>query len=136
MKSFFVFLLTAIAVSAAQRPNIIFFLSDDHRWDRLGCAGHPFLKTPNIDKLATEGVLLTNYFTNWLCGPSRASFLTGRYPVRTGFWSAPNETNLPANESTIAQEMKDAGYRTALVRVPVAADRWSDPTVRCTLCLR
>jgi len=42
----------ALVAQAAQRPNIIFFLSDDHHWDRLGCTGHPVLKTPNIDKLA------------------------------------------------------------------------------------
>lgn len=80
MKSFFVFLLTAIAVSAAQRPNIIFFLSDDHRWDRLGCAGHPFLKTPNIDKLAAEGARFPNMFvTTSICAASRATILTARF---------------------------------------------------------
>ena len=66
MKHIFIFLCLAagVAAQAAQRPNIIFFLSDDHRWDRLGCAGHPFLKTPNIDKLAAEGVRVPNMFVD------------------------------------------------------------------------
>jgi hypothetical protein len=47
---------------AADRPNILFFLSDDHRWDRMGCAGNPFLKTPTMDRLAAEGVRFSNMF--------------------------------------------------------------------------
>lgn len=59
------------------RPNIIFILTDDQRWDHLGCMGHPFLKTPGMDRLASEGVHFTNTFcTTSLCSPSRASFLT------------------------------------------------------------
>ena len=49
---------------AADRPNIIFFLSDDHRWDRMGCAGHPFLKTPTMDRLAAQGVRFSNMFVD------------------------------------------------------------------------
>ena len=47
---------------AGDRPDILFFLSDDHRWDRMGCAGHPFLKTPTMDRLAAEGVRFSNMF--------------------------------------------------------------------------
>ena len=61
------------------RPNIVFILSDDHRWDIMGHKGHPFIKTPNLDRLAKEGVSFHNSFvTTALCSPSRASFLTGR----------------------------------------------------------
>jgi len=68
-------------VSAGGRmPNIIFILTDDHRWDAFSCMDHPFLKTPNLDRIAGEGVMFENSFcTTSLCSPSRASFLTGQY---------------------------------------------------------
>src|SRR5690242_1388889 len=62
------------------RPNFIVIIVDDQRWDALGCLGHPFLKTPNIDRLRAEGALCANAFvTTSLCAPSRASFVTGTY---------------------------------------------------------
>ena len=72
----------------AERPNIIFILTDDQRWDAMGCAGHPWLKTPNMDRLAREGVMFRNAFvTTSLCSPSRASFLTGQYAHSHGVWT-------------------------------------------------
>jgi N-acetylglucosamine-6-sulfatase len=69
-------------VEAAGRdglPNIVFILSDNQRWDFMGCAGHPFVRTPHLDRLAEEGILFSNAFvTTSLCSPSRASFLTGQ----------------------------------------------------------
>src|SRR5256885_4844967 len=63
--------------SAAARPNIVFILIDDLRWDELGCTGHPFAKTPHVDRIAREGVTFRNAFvTTPLCSPSRASYLT------------------------------------------------------------
>ncbi len=60
------------------RPNIVFILMDDLRFDELGCVGHPFAKTPNIDRLAKEGAIFKNAFaTTPLCSPSRACFMTG-----------------------------------------------------------
>src|SRR5437764_5017215 len=65
---------------AGARPNIVFILMDDLRWDELGCAGHPFIRTPNIDRLARDGATFRNAFvTTPLCSPSRASFLTAQY---------------------------------------------------------
>ena len=62
------------------RPNFLFILIDDLRFNALACVGHPFVKTPNIDRLAREGATFTNAFvTTPLCSPSRASYLTGRY---------------------------------------------------------
>ncbi|MHC5091695.1 MAG: sulfatase-like hydrolase/transferase [Planctomycetota bacterium] len=62
------------------RPNIIFILTDDQRWDEMSCMGHPYLKTPNMDRIRNEGVLFSNAFcTTSLCSPSRATFLTGTY---------------------------------------------------------
>ncbi|HOW19353.1 MAG TPA: sulfatase-like hydrolase/transferase, partial [Phycisphaerae bacterium] len=60
----------------AGRPNFVFILVDDLRYDAMSCAGHPFVKTPNIDRIATNGVRFTNAFvTLSLCAPSRAAFL-------------------------------------------------------------
>ena len=68
-----------------QRPNIIFILVDDLRWDELGITGHSFLKTPAIDRIGREGVMFRNAFvTTPLCSPSRAGFLTGQYPRTHG----------------------------------------------------
>ena len=64
----------------AARPNIMFVLIDDLRWDAFGYMDHPFVKTPNIDRIRREGVLFENAFvTTSLCSPARASFLTGSY---------------------------------------------------------
>ena len=69
---------TAFAATTPAKPNIIFVLVDDLRWDDLGCAGHPFSQTPHIDRVAREGALFLNAFaTTPLCSPSRASILTG-----------------------------------------------------------
>ena len=63
------------------RPNIVFVLVDDLRWDELGVAGHPYVQTPNIDRIAHEGAYFSRAFTTTpLCSPSRATFLTGLYP--------------------------------------------------------
>src|SRR5687768_13336185 len=67
------------------RPNIVFILMDDLRFDELGYTGHPFVQTPNIDRLAKEGANFKNAFaTTPLCSPSRSSFLTGHYAHKTG----------------------------------------------------
>src|SRR4051794_34367015 len=72
--------MPCVAQSEAPRPNIVFVLMDDQRWDDLGFAGHPFVRTPNIDRLAKEGMRFNHAFvTTPLCSPSRASFLTGQY---------------------------------------------------------
>ncbi|HEY3119452.1 MAG TPA: sulfatase-like hydrolase/transferase, partial [Vicinamibacteria bacterium] len=62
------------------RPNVLFVMTDDQRHDAMGVAGNPILRTPNMDRIAAEGVRFTQAFvTNSLCGPSRASVLTGLY---------------------------------------------------------
>jgi arylsulfatase A-like enzyme len=89
LKATLVFACCVVALAGALRqsasgqtrkPNIIFIITDDQRWDSLGVTGHPFAKTPNLDRLAREGALFSNFFTTTpLCSPSRASFLTGQY---------------------------------------------------------
>src|SRR2546422_2707242 len=70
----------SVKSAPGQRPNVLFILCDDLRWDALGYAGNPYVKTPNIDRLAREGVQFKNMFcTTSLCSPSRASILSGLY---------------------------------------------------------
>ncbi|MFH1138174.1 MAG: sulfatase-like hydrolase/transferase [Pseudomonadota bacterium] len=102
------------AGGGASQPNIIFILTDDHRWDHLGCQGHPFLQTPHLDRLAAEGVLFENAFvTTSLCSPSRASFLTGRYAAAHGVQN--NLTPWRDENMTFLELLHDAGYDTAFI---------------------
>src|SRR3954470_2765984 len=84
-RSLFSSLIVAPTLIAQSRPNIVFVLVDDLRWDELGCTGHPFAQSPNADRLSLEGANFQNAFaTTPLCSPSRASFLTGQYPHHHG----------------------------------------------------
>jgi arylsulfatase A-like enzyme len=97
-----------------QRPNIVFILADDHRWDYLSAMGHPFIETPNIDRIANEGMLFENAFvTSSLCSPSRASFLTGQYPQQHGVQN--NFTPWNNDNVTYYEYLKQAGYNTAFI---------------------
>jgi arylsulfatase A-like enzyme len=100
----------------ADRPNIVFILMDDLRWDALGCTGHPFVKTPNIDRLAREGAKFSNFFvTTPLCSPSRGSFLTGRYVHAHGVKGNRDNNALSHQLVTFPKLLHDAGYSTAYV---------------------
>ena len=95
-------------------PNIIFILTDDHRWDAMSCMGHPVIKTPHLDRLAAEGILFENAFvTTSLCSPSRASFLTGQYPHRHGVVT--NHTPWDNRNVTFLELLKTRGYETAFI---------------------
>jgi N-acetylglucosamine-6-sulfatase len=97
-----------------RQPNVIFIITDDQRWDCLGCAGHPYLKTPNMDRVANEGVRFANMFcTDSLCSPSRASFLSGQYAHTHGVRN--NFTEYPDNLPSYPKALKAAGYTTAYV---------------------
>jgi arylsulfatase A-like enzyme len=106
----------AFTATSAARPNIVFIYTDDQRWDALSCAGHPFLKTPNIDRLAREGALFRNAFvTTPLCSPSRASFLTGQY-VHTHKVTGNGNNNALSHElMTFPRLLQRAGYETAFI---------------------
>lgn len=99
----------------AKRPNFVFILIDDMRWDLMSCAGHPLVKTPNIDRIAGAGVRFTNAFcTTALCSPSRAAFLTGATAEVNGV--RVNEENDPNPAvPTFPQILRNAGYETAHV---------------------
>lgn len=97
-----------------ERPNIVFVLSDNQNWKFMNCAGHPFLKTPNMDRLAREGILFTNAFvTTSLCSPSRASFLTGQYAHTHGVQN--NFTPWDGSHCTFLEMLHGAGYDTAFI---------------------
>ncbi|MFN4259299.1 MAG: sulfatase [Gemmataceae bacterium] len=98
---------------APRRPNIIVLMTDDQRWDCLGCMGHPHLKTPHIDRLARGGVTFDNAFvTTAICCVSRANFYTGMYSGRHGVgdFSTPFTPEILAQ--TFPAVLKKAGYRT------------------------
>jgi arylsulfatase A-like enzyme len=94
-----------------RRPNIVFVLVDDMRWDDLRVGGHPFIETPHMDRLASEGARFTSAFaTTPLCSPSRASFLTGQYPHTNGIID--NTARPSHNLPVFPKELQRAGYRT------------------------
>lgn len=106
----------APGATGVTRPNVVFILVDDLRYDALGCTGHPFMKTPNIDRIAREGVNFRNAFvTTPLCSPSRASLLTGRYAHAHGVTHNGDNAALSHRLVTFPRLMHDAGYRTAFV---------------------
>lgn len=107
-------LLLSTVATAADRPNVVFILCDDLRWDCLGVAGHPHLKTPNIDRLAKEGVYFKNAFcTTSLCSPSRASILSGKYAHAHGVLN--NFTEYPVSLPSFPRQLQAAGYETAYI---------------------
>lgn len=100
------------------RPNIIIILTDDQGYQDLGCFGSPDIKTPNLDKMAQNGIRLTNFYAaQAVCSASRAGLLTGCYPNRIGVHGAfmPNSNQgLSLSETTIADMLKANGYKTAI----------------------
>ena len=106
----------AAAPGKSARPNILVILVDDMRWDDLGCAGHPFSKTPNMDRIAREGARFLNAFaTTPLCSPSRASFLTGVYPHKHGITDNTDRSPASHRLTTFPPLLQRAGYQNAFI---------------------
>ncbi|MBI1390196.1 MAG: sulfatase-like hydrolase/transferase [bacterium] len=102
------------AAAASGKRNIIFILIDDMRFDSMSCMGHPFLKTPNLDRLAGGGVLFNHaYVTTSLCSPSRASILSGQYAHQHGVLD--NSTLLPKGTPIFPIELQKNGYDTGFI---------------------
>lgn len=111
------FVVVGLMSVQAERPNLVLIIADDMNWEDNGAYGHPTIHTPNIDRLAAEGMRFDRaYLTINSCSPSRASIITSRYPHNTGaeqlHWA------LPPNTATWVEELKEAGYFTA------AAGKW------------
>jgi arylsulfatase A-like enzyme len=108
------FFLEFLSVSAREtkRPNIILVMADDQGWGQTGYNNHPFLKTPNLDKMAESGIRFNRFYAGApVCSPTRASVLTGRSNDRTGVYS--HGYALRTQEKNLAQALQNAGYKTA-----------------------
>ena len=107
------------AASSTRPPNIVIIFADDLGYGDLGVYGHPLIKTPRLDRLATEGLKLTSFYASApVCSASRYSLLTGRYAIRAGINGAlmpESKGGLGTDETTIADILKSAGYRTGMV---------------------
>ncbi|MBI3857786.1 MAG: sulfatase [Planctomycetes bacterium] len=102
------------AAAPPERPNVVVVFTDDQRWEAMGCAGHPFLKTPNIDRLAREGARFVNAFcTTSLCSPSRASMLSGLYA--NAHKVLDNFTDFPASLPSYPKRLQESGYETGYI---------------------
>jgi len=109
-------LLLAGCGKADLRPNMVVVLIDDMRWDEYGAAGHNYIQTPNIDRLAREGVRFTNAFaTTPLCSPSRACFLTGQYAHHNGIVDNTARDKQSHELMTFPRVLNQAGYETAFM---------------------
>jgi N-acetylglucosamine-6-sulfatase len=109
-----------------KRANVILILTDDHRFDAMGFMRHPFLETPNMDRMAREGVHLTNAFvTTSLCSPSRASILTGQYAHNHGV--VDNYNPVPASLRFFPEYLQRGGYETAFVGKWHMGGEYDDP---------
>ncbi len=121
-----VFLATGLSLNAADKkktPNFVIIFCDDLGYGDLGCYGNPTIATPNLDRMAAEGMRFTQFYSAaCVCTPSRAAILTGRLPVRSGMCSDKRRVlfpdssgGLPQSEITIARALKEKGYSTAAV---------------------
>ena len=123
--------LTACGGDAVQeRPNIIFIMTDDHTTQAMSCYGGQLLETPNMDRIASEGIRFDNcYATNALSGPSRACILTGKFGHMNGFTD--NASRFDGSQQTFPKLLQQAGYKTGvigkwhLISEPEGFDHWS-----------
>ena len=107
-------LLAGICAAEKSIPNIVLILADDLGYGDLGCFGSEKIKTPHLDKMATEGLKLTSFYAQAVCGPSRAALMTGCYPIRVAEPGnqKSQHTILHSKEITIAEVLRGAGYAT------------------------
>jgi arylsulfatase A-like enzyme len=104
-------------ITAAQRqhPNVVLVMTDDQGYGDLGCHGNPVIQTPNLDRLYTQSIRLTNFHVGPTCSPTRAALMTGHYCNRTGVWhTIMGRSLLRKDEVTVADVFSAGGYRTAI----------------------
>ncbi len=110
---------TEASAAPPSRPNVVFFIADDLGWGDLGCCGHPYLLTPNADRLARQGTRFTQYYANHaVCSPSRAALLTGHFPARHRVHGGLPDPSSPvrwldSSVVTVPRLLQKAGYATA-----------------------
>ena len=119
-------LFTLVAQSYGKQPNIIFIMADDLGYGQLGAYGQQQIKTPRIDQMAKDGLLLTDYYAGTaVCAPSRCALMTGlhvghtyirgNYEVKATETNEPGQLPIPDSSITVAEKLKDAGYATACI---------------------
>ncbi|MCY4160005.1 MAG: sulfatase-like hydrolase/transferase [Bacteroidetes bacterium] len=120
MNKLIALLLTLLMLSCqeeskkAEFPNIILIMTDDQGWGDTGYNGHPYLKTPNLDEMASNGLVFSRFYAaSPVCSPTRGSVMTGRHPLRYGICHA-NCGHLKVEEITLAELVKEAGYSTGI----------------------
>ena len=100
----------------SDKPNVLLITTDQQRWDALSYFKKAGYKTPNLDRLASEGVLFEKSYTpSPICTPARVSMITGLYPTRHGAYSIGMEPVPELKHPTVAHHLKDAGYATAVI---------------------
>lgn len=124
-------LMYSAHASEQQQPNILFVFADDHAAHSISAYGSKINKTPNIDKLASEGMLFRNAFaTNSICGPSRAVILTGKHSHKNGFMNNEWGGDFDGSQATFPKLLQKAGYQTSLIgkwhlySKPTGFDHW------------
>ena len=109
-----------------KRPNILWFTTDQQRWDTIHALGNEFIDTPTLDKLCSDGVAFTNtYCQSPICTPSRASFMTGRYPSSINA-NINGASNLPEHCSLVTKRLADSGYNCGLIGKLHITSAWDD----------
>ena len=123
LRSIYITLFLSLVCFGDERPNIIFIFADDWGWGDLGCHGHPYLKTPNIDRLAEEGTDFHRFsVASGVCSPSRTAVMTGHFPARYSIdghfaWVPSNQKrNMPdwlnPQAPLLTKFLQEAGYAT------------------------
>jgi arylsulfatase A-like enzyme len=123
-------LVSSLAAAGGRPPNIVYILADDLGWTDLGCQGSEYYETPNIDRLASQGVRMLRYYNSQNCAPTRAALMSGQYAPRTGVYTVNtlergtaadramkvpgNENRLPLDRVILPQALKAAGYATGM----------------------
>ncbi len=121
--------VTCVSAIAQQRPNILYIMSDDHDANAISAFGSTLIQTPNIDRLAKEGMLFNRAFVgNSICGPARATLLTGQHSHKNGIKD--NRTRFDSSRITLPKILQQSGYQTAIVgkwhlqSYPTGFDYW------------
>ncbi len=111
-----IFSIISALAEPATKPNVVIIITDDQGYGEIAAHGNPVIKTPNLDKLHSQSVRLTNFHVDPTCSPTRSALMTGRYSTRTGVWHTINGRSLMrSSELTLAEIFKSNGYATGMI---------------------